>query len=199
MAVVEKDVGAGVVALCTLTAAGDVGDDAAGGDGLPVIAHGVPLNDLEAEFFGGAEDHGSAGAVGWAEIVDGRADGVLEGLVAGAELFADCTGGLEAEPGVGLGVVAQEMAGGVDSADYLGALAYEAADHKEGGAGVAFGEEFEERVGGTVVGAVVVGEGYFVGVAAGEDGVAEELRSGTEGRVGEGEASGSGDCCGGGE
>ena len=67
-----------------------------------------------------------------------------------------------AEPGVGLGVVADEVAGGVDAADDLGTLADEAADHEEGGAGVVLGEEIEECVGGDVVRTVVVGEGDFV-------------------------------------
>jgi hypothetical protein len=194
VAVVEKDVGRGGVAACAGEASGDVGDDGFGGDGAPVVTHGVPLDDLEAEFFGGAEDCGAAGSVGRAEIVDGSADGVFEGLVAGAKLFADDAGGLEAEPGVGLGVVANQMTSRVDTADDLGTLAHEAADHEEGGAGVVLGEEVEEGVGGDVVGAVVVGEGCFVGVGAGDDGVAEELGAGAEGGVGESEAGGHGHC-----
>jgi len=91
---------------------------------------------------------------------------------------------------VRLGVVADEVAGGVDATDDLGTLADEAADHEEGGAGVVEGEEVEESVGGDVVGAVVVGERGLVGVVAGDDGVAEELRAGAEGCVGEREAGG---------
>ena len=85
-----------VVATGTVQAAGYVGDDSVCGDGLPVVAHRVPLDDLEAEFGGRAEDFRAAGAVGWAEIVDRGAEDVFEGLVAGAELFADCAGGEEA-------------------------------------------------------------------------------------------------------
>jgi len=89
MAVVEKDVGSGAMTLRALAATLDVGEDALGGDGLPVVAHGVPLDELEAELFGGSEDHGTARSVGWAEVVDGPADGVFECVVAGAELLAD--------------------------------------------------------------------------------------------------------------
>ena len=195
MAVVKKNVGAGVVALRALHAAGNVRDDVVGRDGLPVVAHGVPLNDLEAELCGDAEDHGAAGSVGRAKVVDGSANGVFERAVAGAELFANDARGLEAEPGVGLSVVANEMAGGVDAADDLGTQADEAADHEEGGAGVVAVEDVEERIGGEVVGAVVVGERGFVGVAASDDGVAEELGAGAEGCVGEGEAGGDCQSC----
>jgi len=103
----------------------------------------------------------------------------------------------EAEPGVGVGVVADEVSGSVDAANDFGALADEAADHEEGRSGVVAGEEFEERVGGDVVGAVVVGEGYLVGVGASDDRVAEELGAGAESCIGEGEARGDGygGCC----
>ncbi len=74
-----------------------------------------------------------------------------------------------------------------------GTLTDEAADHEEGGLGVVAGEEIEERVGGNVVRAVVVGERYFCGVVAGDYGVAEELRAGAETRVGKGKARGGGD------
>ncbi len=81
-------------------------------------------------------------------------------------------------------MVADGVAGGGYGAGDGWALADEVSDHEEGGADVVAGEKFEERIGGNVVGAVVVGERYFVGVAAGDDGVAEELRTWAEGRVG---------------
>ena len=192
VAVVEKDVGAGVVALGTLSAAGDVLDDALGRDWLPVVTHRVPLDDLEAELFGGAEDHRAPGAVGRPKIVYRSADGVFESLVAGAEFFADDAGGEEAQPGMGLSVVADKMTGSVDAANDLGALANEAANHEEAGAGVVLGQELEKLVGRNVVRPVVVGEGNFVGVVARDDGVAEELRAGAKSSVGEGEARGDG-------
>ncbi len=122
--------------------------------------------------------------MGWAQVVDGRADGVFKRTVAVAELLADDAGGLEAEPGVRLGVVADEVAGGVDAAHDLRSLRNEAADHEERSASIVLGEEIEESVGRDVVRAVVVGERYFVGVAAGDDGMAEELRAWAESRVG---------------
>jgi len=48
VSVVEKDVGADTVAPGALAATCDVCDDAVGGDRLPVVAHGVPLDDFEA-------------------------------------------------------------------------------------------------------------------------------------------------------
>jgi hypothetical protein len=56
-------------------------------------------------------------------------------------------------------VVADEVSGGCDGAGDGGALLDVAADEEECGAGVVAGENFEEALGGDVVGAVVVGEG----------------------------------------
>ena len=80
------------------------------------------------------------------------------------EFGADAGGGLPGEPGVGHGVVADEVSGGGDGSGDGGTLADEAADHEEGGADVVAGEDFEEALGGEVVGAVVVGEGDLFGV-----------------------------------
>ncbi len=91
---------------------------------------------------------------------------------------ADC----RSQPGVGHGVVADEVAGGGDLADERGALADEAADEEEGGVGLMFGEDFEEVRGGFGVGAVVVGEGDLVGFRRGDESGAEELRLGGRGR-----------------
>ena len=106
--------------------------------------------------------------------------------VAGGELFADAGFGLPGEPGVGHGVVADEVAGGGDGSRTMwGRWTDEAADDEEGGADVVAGEDFEEALGGDVVGAVVVGEGDFVGVGRGDEGFAEELGLSGEGGVGE--------------
>ncbi len=82
------------------------------------------------------------------------------------------------------GVVADEVAGGGYGSGDGGALADEAADHEEGGADVVLREDFEEALGGEVVGAVVEGEGDLGGVGAGDEDFAEELGLGGEGRVG---------------
>ena len=69
----EEDVGGAVL----LTVAGDasrgVREDCFGADGVPVVAHDVPLNRCKAEFAGGAEDVGAAGSVGRAEVSNGCA------------------------------------------------------------------------------------------------------------------------------
>ena len=81
-------------------------------------------------------------------------------------------------------MVADEVAGGGDGSGDGWALADEAADHEEGGADVVLGEDFEQALGGDVVGAVVIGEGDLVGIVAGDEDSSEELGLGGEGRVG---------------
>ncbi len=167
-------------------AAVDVARMRVGADRLPVLAHHVPLHGRQAQFCGGAQDSRAARAVGWAEVADRRAEGIFEGRLQARELFADDARGLPCEPGMRLRVVADQVPGGVDAADELRALADEAADHEEGRARVVGGQHLEQRFGGGVVGAVVVGQRGFVGVVAGDECVAEELRAGAERGVGEG-------------
>ena len=88
-AVVKKDVGAGAMALGAREALADVVKDAVRADRLPVVAHRVPLDELEAKLGRDAEDGRAASAVGWAKVADGRAEDIFESLVAGAEFFAD--------------------------------------------------------------------------------------------------------------
>ena len=66
----------------------------------------------EAERAGDAKDGGAASSVGCAEVADGDAEGVFEEGVATGEFFADAGGGLPGEPGVGHGMVADEVARG---------------------------------------------------------------------------------------
>src|SRR5271168_4038461 len=86
---------------------------------------------------------------------------------------------------MGHGVVADEVAGGGNGAGDLRTLADEAADQEERSSDFVAGEDFEEPFGSDVVGAVVVGEGDLVGVAAGDENGSEDLRLGRKGRVGE--------------
>ncbi len=64
------------------------------------------------------------------------------------------------------------------------ALADEVANHKEGGVDVVEGEDFEEALGGEVVGAIVEGEGDLGWVGGIDDGFAEDLGAAGEGGVG---------------
>ena len=130
--------------------------------GLPVFRDDVPLDRREAERAGDAKNGGAARSVGCAEVADGDAEGVFEDGVAAGELLADAGGGLPGEPGVGHGVVADEVSGCGDGAGDLRALTDVAADEEEGGAYVVAGEDFEKALGDDVVGAVIVGEGDFV-------------------------------------
>ena len=103
--------------------------------------------------------------MGCAEVADGDAESVFEEGVAVGEFLADAGRGLPGEPGVGHGVVADEVSGCGDGADDLRALTDVIADEEEGGANVVVGEDVEKALGDDIVGAVVVGEGDFVGVA----------------------------------
>ena len=86
------------------------------------------------------------------------------------------------------GVVADEVPGSVHSADDLGALVDEVADHEERGADVVAREDFEELHRGGVVGSVVIGEGDLVGIPASDESAAEELRLRRERGVSQGSA-----------
>jgi len=132
--------------------------------------------------------------VGCAEVADGDAEGVFEDGVAAREFLADACGGLPGEPGVGHGVVADEVSGCGDGAGDLRALTDVVADEEEGGANVVEREDFEKAFGDDVVGAVVVGEGDFVWVARGNEDLAEELGLRGERGVGESARDG-GRCC----
>ncbi len=81
---------------------------------------------------GDAEDCGAAGAVWEADVADGFAERVFQSGVAGLEFFTHSVGWEQSEPWMHCGVVADEMASGLDGADDLSALADEAADHEEG-------------------------------------------------------------------
>ena len=72
-------------------------------------------------------------------------------------------------------MVANEVARGGDGADNLRALANESADEEEGGADVVLRQDVKQTLGDDVVGSVVVGEGDFVGVAGGDEDLAEDL------------------------
>jgi hypothetical protein len=194
-AVVEQDVCARVSPLGAMEAAVDVSDDLRRTDRRPVVAHDVPLDELEAELGGDVEDGWTPRSVGRAEVADWSAERVFESLIAGAEFFADDARGLEAEPGMRVGVVADEVAGGMNSADDVRALTDEAADHEESSAGFVAGENVEQPVGVGVVGAVVVGEGDFFGIATRDEGATEELGPRAEGCVGERAGCGCGDGC----
>ena len=76
-AVVEDDVGGLAAALVAGDALGDASGYGCSVDGLPVAGDDVPLDGDEAQFAGGAEDVGAAGSVGWAEVVDGDAEGEI--------------------------------------------------------------------------------------------------------------------------
>ena len=110
-----------------------------------------------------------------AEVADSGAEGVFEGCVAVCQFAADGVCGVEGEPWVGHGVVADEVSGGGDGADDLGALADEAADEEKAGSDLVAGEDFEEAMGGFVVGAVIVGEGDLVRTAWCDEDLPKEL------------------------
>ena len=75
---------------------------------------------------GVVEDVGTASSVGWAEEVNGGSERVFNGYVGGAELLADAGVGLNVQPGVGHGVVADDVPGAGNGLDDAGLLADEA-------------------------------------------------------------------------
>ena len=172
----EKQVRSVATASVAADSLVEIGENGCGVEaGFPVVAHRVPEDGREAEIAGGSQYIRTAGSVGRAEVADLCADGVFDRGVHGGELFADARWRLEEQHGVGEGVVADEVTGGVNAAGQLAALADEATDEEEGSADVVAGEEFEKLLSAGVVGPVVVGEGVFAGVASGEDGSAEDL------------------------
>jgi hypothetical protein len=189
-AVVEKDVGAYAMLTRAEQSLVDAGVDSLGAEGLPVPAHSVPLDELEAELGGGVKDCWAARSVRRTQIVDRRSERVFEGLIAGMELITNDVGRLKAEPRMRVRVIADEVAGGVNATGDFWPLPDESAHHEERGSGVMAGEDIEELVSGGIVGTVVVGERDFVGIAARDDGSAEELRTWTEGCVRKGAGRG---------
>ena len=117
----------------------------------------------------------------------------MEECVAVGEFLTDAGGGLPGEPRVGHRVIADEVAGGGDSAGDLRALTDVAPDKKKGGADVVDGEDVEKALGDDVIGAVVVGERDFVWIAAGYKYFPEEL--GFRRECGVGAATGEEACC----
>lgn len=176
-AVVEEQVRAAAPMLVAGDAAFEIIGDAGGGDvGAPVETHGVPEYGGQTKIAGGTEDVGAASTVGRTEEAYRGAEDVLEGGVAAGEFFADAAGTLDREPGVGDGVVADEVTGSVDFADEVGTLADVAADKEEGRTQAMLREEIEQMPGPGVIGAVVVGQGELSGITARDEGMSEELR-----------------------
>jgi hypothetical protein len=183
--VVEQEVGAAAAALVASDAAFKTGGDAGGGDvGTPVEAHGIPKHGGETQVAGGAKNIRAASAMRRAKKVDWRAKDVLECGIAAGELFADSARALDCEPGMGDGVVADEVARSVDLADEVRSPADMATNEEEGRAQAMPGEEIEQAAGPGVVGSVIVRQRKLGTVAAGDKSAAEELRLRIHGRVG---------------
>lgn len=195
--VVEEKVGAKAPAPVTGDTVFEMCGDAGRGDvRTPVETHGVPENSSEAEVARGAEDVGATRAMRRAKEADRGAEDVLKSRIAAGQLLADAAGADEREPGMGDGVVADEVAGGLDLANEAGALANVACDEEERGADSVLREEIEEASGPGVVGAVIVGQRELGGIAAGDEGAAEELRLRAQRRVRASGESGRGAGCG---
>ena len=127
--------------------------------------------------------------MGRTEETDGCAENVFQGGIAAGQLFMDAAAGVDCEPGMGDGVVADEMSSGLDLSDEIGPLANVAADEEERSADILLRQQVEQAAGPGIVGAVVVGEGELGRVATGDEGASKELRLRIHRRVGA--ASGS--------
>ena len=162
----------------------------------PVSGHGVPEHGGELEFARDAEDNGTAGAVGRAEVANGRAGDLLQCVAGARELFADAVRGGAREIGMGPGVVAEEMALRGDAAHQIRLRRSKAAQQEERGLNAVGSEDVEElwRPGG--IGAVIEGERQFTGARGSGECTAKDARGGPTRGVGEasgGKAEAGGD------
>ena len=89
-------------------------------------------------------------------------------------------------------VVADEMAGGMNAACNLRPLPHELPNHEKGRPGVVAGEDVEQFIGRSIVGAVVVGQRDFVRIGARDDRVAKDLRPRAKRSVGQRRSGGRG-------
>ncbi len=183
-AVVEDDVGGEAALLIADDERGEAQGDAQGRGLAPVVGDGIPEDRFHAEFACGAQHAGTARAEGRTEVADGLAGDLREGVLREAELFADLGGGGEGEVGVRPGVVADEVACLLDAADEVGDDLGVAADEKEGGADVVFGEMVKELGGPGGVGAIIEGEGELAGAPRGAKRGTEKAGCGPHGGVG---------------
>ena len=129
---------------------------------------------------------GRRGSVWGAEESNGCTEGIFQGMVAAGELGADTFFGLEMQPGVSHGVIANAMSGGGNGSGQVGLAADIFTDEEEGGANIVTGQEIEKGWRGERVGAVIEGEGEFLWAARGYEDGAVELGGGVEGGVGGG-------------
>jgi len=163
----------------------EISNDGVGIDGgFPVVAHGVPHYGREAEFAGSSQHVRPARAVGGTEVANFFADSVFDGGIRRREFFAHAGRRLIEKPVMGEGVVADEVSCSVHAAGEVAALTDEASDEEEGRADIVADEDFKKPLGARVIGAVIVGQGVFVGVVSGEDSSAEDLRRWPHGGVG---------------
>ena len=182
--VVQDDVGGEAVGAVAEDALFHAVAESFRGGGEPVLDDDVPVDGVETMFPCDAEDGGAAGAVRGTEETDAAAKGVFKGPVAVCDLSADAALRKEVHPGVVHGVVADDVAGGGDSAGEGGGAEDVGADEEEGGLDVVDGEDFQELGGGEGVGSVVKGEGDLRGVGRGDEDGAAELGLGVEHGIG---------------
>ena len=151
--------------------------DAPGGRLAPVGRHGVPEDGKQAQFPGGLQDGGAAGAKGRTKVADRPAGDLLKAFTGVAELLVNAGAGREGEVGVVPRVVADKMAGGDDAAHEVWRSMGMAAEQEKGGADIVRGEQFEKAGGPGGVWAVVEGEGQLAGPGWGDQRGAEESRA----------------------
>ena len=131
VAIVEQDIRAAASTPGYLAGPLNIGEDAVWTDRLPVVPHNVPLHRLHPQVGSGAENGRTARPVGRAEVADGRTRGVFDRFAAAVQLLTDHALRLEVQPRMGLSMVAEEMARGVDAANDLRTLAHELADEEK--------------------------------------------------------------------
>jgi len=145
--------------------------------GVPVVPDDVPCDRNQAEFASDLQRCRAADAVRWAEVADRRADDLLELGAGASQLFASAAGGGAGEVGMSPGVIADEMACLMGTANERVLCGGELTDEEEGCTNVALCEDVQQLRGPAGIGAVVKGECNFVGLFGSDQGTAKELRS----------------------
>src|ERR1700689_1823359 len=142
-AVVEHDVCCPTPVPVAVDLAYDALRDAIGRGLAPIGGDGVPEHGGHAEIAGNAENYGTTASEGWAKPVDADAGNLLQRVAGAGQLFFDAAGCKDGQVGVGPGVVADRVAGGLDGAYGIGHRLGVAADQKEGCADVVLGQNVE--------------------------------------------------------
>src|SRR5271163_3610161 len=136
---------------------------------LPIVTNDIPHHRRQSEFTSDAENVRPARAMWWTEVANLFTDDIFKRRIAISQFLTNPRRRFEHQPGVGHGVVANQMSRGVNGADDVRALTGEAPDHEKRRADLMLGQDIEQLKGIRIVGAVIESEGDLIGVAVGDE------------------------------